>query len=48
MIMEELKKMFTKAKKVGVDTVLLYWTGASIFPSGNWLISEHIDRKQEK
>jgi hypothetical protein len=44
----EIKKMVTKCKKMGVENILLYFTGPSIFPSGNWLINERIDLSVQK
>ena len=43
-----MKKMIIKAKSVGVDTILLYFTGPSFFPSGNWLVEDRFDKRYEK
>jgi hypothetical protein len=40
--------MVTKAKKVGVDTLLIYWTGPSFYPTGNWLVAERLDLNIDK
>jgi len=40
--------MVEKCKRCGVDTILLYFTGPSFFPSGNWLISDRVDKAVQK
>jgi len=42
--LKEIKEMVTKAKKVEVDTILLYYTGPSFYPTGNWLVLDRIDK----
>ena len=43
-LLKAIKEMVTKAKQVGVDTILFYFTGPSIFPSANWCILERLDK----
>ena len=47
-LMNALRANISKAKNVGVDTYLIYFTGPSFFPSGNWLVADRIDKKNEK
>ena len=40
--------MFKTAKENNVEHVFIYYTGWSCFPTGNWILSEYQDFKNDK
>lgn len=47
-LVDRIKKMFKKAIVDGVEHIFIYYTGWSCFPTGNWMLVEHEDYRNDK